>query len=166
MALRETNPERLTELMEQVSQEWDGLSAEERVELTLEAFMRTFGVIAEVAYEVEASQGHIALESRERDKTLPLDHPKRARVRDYIASDALALSKTLPEAIDGLEARQQIIAVENFGDESPTGQLSETLVVLINQLRPIAEVIQDAAATVKSGTMTTVQRNQERKVDS
>ena len=60
--------------------------------------------------------------------------------------------------MDRLEAQQQIIAGLYFGDEnSTTGKFAVAIVVLVSGLRLIADVVQDAAAETKSGTMTRVE---------
>lgn len=156
MTLRDTNPQRLNELIEQVEQEWANTTPEERVQETWNAFVKVYVSLANVAWGIEASQGHLI--NSKRDQPPSLDSITTAQIRDSIASQALSSSENIEDLIDKLEAQQQIIAAENFGDETTsTGRSSGTLVVLINCLRPIAEVIQDAAANTKSGTMTALQ---------
>ena len=156
MTLRDTSPQRLKELIEQVEEEWANTTPEERVQETWNAFVKVYVSLANVAWGIEASQGH--LNNPKRVQPPPLDSTTTAQVRDLIASQALSNSEEIGDLIDKLEAQQQIIATENFGDQATsTGRSSDTLVVLINCLRPMAEVIQDAAADAKSGTMTTLQ---------
>ena len=53
-----------------------------------------------------------------------------------------------------VEAQKELIAAENFGDdESDAGKSSSNLVVLANCMRPISDVIQNAAADLKSSTL-------------
>ena len=158
MQLRDTNPQRLDELMEQVQQEWVNTTQEERVQKTWDAFVGVYAALSRIAWDIEASQYRPVSSER----TPPaIDDIGVAQIRDQIAGQALRGSGSIEELIDKLEARQQIIATENFGDQTTsTGRSSDTVLVLINCLRPIAEVIFDAAATAKSGTMTTLQTAQ------
>ena len=124
-------------------------------------FFQAYHRIGLVAWEIEASRSNLGDPNRA-SQTKPDEHTA-ASIKDYIASGALNESVSLNELLDNLEARQQIIAGDNFGDDStPTGKSSATLVVLINSLRPIAEVIQDAAADNKSSTLDRLRAVQQR----
>ena len=152
MTLRQTNPRRLEMLIEEVQREWANTSGEERVQQTWGSFFQAYHRIGLVAWEIEASRGNLR-DPNLVSETKPDEHTA-ASISDYIASGALSESLSLNELLDNLEARQQIIAADNLVDDSaPTGKSSETLVVLINSLRPIAEVIQDVVADNKSGTL-------------
>ena len=156
MALRDTNPQRLEALILQTKEAWENSTAEERVQKTWDAFIKVYMFLANIALDIEASRGNLVKSNSVPPQ--PIDEAMTATVRDLIASEALNTSANLGDLMDELEAQQQIIAKENFWDDStPTGKSSSTLVVLINCLRPIAEVIQDAAADTKSGTMDSLQ---------
>ena len=165
MALRDTNPQRLEALILQKEQAWENSTPEERVQQTWDTFIKVYMLLADIAWDIEASRGNLA-----RPSTVPPQLPEdglMATVRDQIASQALDTSATIADLMDELEAQQQIISGENFGDDStPTGKSSSTVVVLINCLRPIAEVIQDAAAETKSGTMDSLQSFRRRQPNS
>ena len=161
MTLRDTDPRRLENLIKDAQQEWENTTGEERVQQTWDTFLQAYQLIGDVAWEIEASRGNLG--DPNRISQIRPDDPVAVSVRDYIASGALNTSATLNELMDKLEAQQQIIAAENFGDDStPTGKSSGMLVVLVNCLRPIAEVIQDAAADNKSSTMDRLQGIQQR----
>ena len=161
MTLRQTDPRRLEMLIEEVLREWANTSGEERVQQTWGAFFQAYHRIGLVAWDIEASRGNLR-DPNSVHQPKP-DERTAASISDHIASGALSESTSLNELLDNLEARQQIIAGDNFGDDStPTGKSSATLVVLINSLRPIAEVIQDAAADNKSGTLDRLQAVQQR----
>lgn len=156
MTLRDTNPQRLEALILQTEQAWENSTAEERVQKTWDAFTKVYMLLAHIAWDIEASRGNLARSNSVPPQ--PMDNAMTAIIRDQIASEALNTSANLGDLMDELEAQQQIIAGENFGDDStPTGKSSSTIVVLINCLRPIAEVIQDAVADTKSGTMDSLQ---------
>ena len=161
MALRDTNPEEIERLMREVQSEWEQKDAEEHVQETWTLFLQVYNLIAMASLEIEASKGHLNQEEL-RNRTASIEN---AQVKDIIASEALSLSAQISPMLDKLEAQQQIIAWENWGDDqTPIGKMSGTIVTLINLIRPIAEVIQDAAADNKVGTMdrlhTTVPREQ------
>ncbi len=161
MALRDTNPEEIDRLMREVQSEWEQKDAEEHVQETWTLFLQVYQLIGMVSLDIEASKGHLNQEAL-RNRTASIAN---AQVEDHIASQALSLSAKISPMLDKLEAQQQIIARENWGDDqTPTGKMSGTVVTLINLIRPIAEVIQDAAADNKVGTMdrlhTTVPREQ------
>ena len=161
MTLRDTNPQRLEALMREVEEEWANNDGDERVQQTWRSFGQVFQLIAMIALDIEASRGNLG--DPNRVSQVQIDDLLATTVRDGIASGALNRSAIMDQLIDKLEAQQQIIALENFGDENtPTGRLSGSLVVLINCLRPIAEVIQDAAAENKSSTMDRLRAIQQR----
>ena len=161
MALRDTNPKQLRTLIEETEREWANITAEDRVQQTSNTFIQAYILVAEVAWEVEASRGNL----REPSKVSEIAPGElfEAKVRDSIASNALNRSAKLNDLMDKLEAQQQIIAAENFGDHNtPIGKSSERLVVLINGLRPIAEVVQDVSADNKSIAMDRLETIQRR----
>ena len=161
MTLRDTNPQRLEALMRDVEEEWANNNGDERVQQTWRSFVQVFQLVAAIAWDIEASRGNLG--DPNRISQAQIDDLLATAVRDNIASGALNRSAILNQLIDKLEAQQQIIAIENFGDDNtPTGRLSDSLVMLINCLRPISEVIQDAAADNKSSTMDRLQAIQQR----
>ena len=127
MTLRDTNPQRQNELIEQAQQEWENSTPEERVQETWDTFVKVYVTLAHVAWDIESSQGHLTNTDTVRPPSL--DNITMAQVRDLIASQALSGSATIGDLIDKLEAQQQIIAAENFGDRTTSpGRLSDTLV--------------------------------------
>ena len=161
MTLRDTNPQRFEALMREVEEEWANSNGDERVQQTWRSFTQVFQLVAAIAWDIEASRGNLG--DPNRVSQVQIDDLLATTVRDGIASGALDRAAVVDQLIDKLEAQQQIIAIENFGDEdTPTGRLSGSLVVLINCLRPIAEVVQDAAADNKSSTMDRLQAIQQR----
>ena len=161
MTLRDTNPRRLEALMREVEEEWANNDGDERVQQTWRSFVQVFQLVAAIAWDIEASRGNLG--DPNRISQVQIDDLLATTVRDGIASGALNRSAIMDQLIDKLEAQQQIIAIENFGDENtPTGRLSGSLVMMINCLRPIADVIQDSAADNKSSTMDHLRTIQQR----
>ena len=154
VSLRDRNPERLNELMHQIDEDWQDLTALERVQETWATFTEVYSLVAYTAWDIEASRGNLVGP----DVNAPtLGDVAEATVRDQIASGALGIALALDEMMDKLEAQKELVAAENFGDnESDAGKSSSNLVVLANCLRPISDVIQDAAADLKSSTLNTL----------
>ena len=154
MTLRDTNPERLEQLMKEIQKGWEDKSEEEHLEETWKSFLRLYFSLAEIAWEIEASQGHLSDKSKEPPG---YSNTQKAEIRDLIASGALRQSAEIADAIDKLEAQKEIVAWENLGEKDEfKRKTSDMLITMINCVRPIADVIQDAAANVKSESMTTL----------
>ena len=154
MSMRDRNPEELTQLMDQIHEEWKHLTAAERVQRTWATFIEVYSLVAHIAWGIEASRGNLVAP----DAEIPaIDEVLAATIKDHIADEPLSLAAALDELMDKLEAQKELIAAENFGDDkSDTGKFSGSLVVLANCMRPISDVIQDAAADLKSSTLNTL----------
>ena len=160
MTLRDNDPQRLEQLMEEVDSEWKEWSREERVNQVLQDFARVYSLVARIAWDVEAAKGNLNLQGYVRPEQT--DYSLVAQAKDAIANQAVQGSSQLGVLIDRLEAEQQLIAGENFGDETEVGKLSDTVVILINCIRPISEVIRDAAVDARLITMDALETRRHR----
>lgn len=129
MALKDTNSRRVEALMREIREEWANSDGDERVQETWRSFIQVFQLVGVIAWDVEASRGNLVDPNRVSE--VQIDDLLATTVSNDIASGALNRSAILNQLMDKLEAQQQIIAIENFGDaDTPTGRSSEALVVL------------------------------------
>ena len=141
----------LRTLADRLNDEWKDLTPSERVDEVWRLFAETYSEIAHSAFEIEAIRGNL---NEEATHPSPRDlSPIMAAIKDSYATQALNRGTIISEMMDTLEAAQGVIAIEFFGDESQLGERAGELVVMINQIKWIAGVIQDTSAEVKSRTM-------------
>ena len=160
MTLRDTDPQRLEQLMEEVDSAWKDWSREERVNQVLQDFAHVYFLVARIAWNVEAAKGNLNQQGYVPPEQT--DYALVAQAKDTIANQAVQGSSQLGVLMDKLEAAQQLIAAENFGDETEVGKLSDTVVTLVNCIRPISEVVQDAAVDAKLTTMDALETRRHR----
>ncbi|MCY4476051.1 MAG: hypothetical protein OXC83_11555 [Chloroflexi bacterium] len=140
-------------------EEWKSKPRTEWVDDTQRHFDETFELLAKLSYEIEASQGNLALLAEDAGMTKPDNHDMVAPfIRDAIATEGLNISDQLIKLMDQLEVKKDLVASQFFGEHSELADHVGELVVKCNQMRWIVDVIVDAAATSKSTTMTLRER--------
>ena len=114
MSLRNRNPEQLAKLMSQLYEDWKHLTTEERVRETRQTLTEVLAITAFAALDIEMSRDNVVSQDAGAQGFGDIID---AIARDLMASGALNLTAKLDSLLDKLEARAELVAKENFGDE-------------------------------------------------